>query len=319
MNRYYILLISIITLALSACSDFVSPQRFKNDYYTLNAILYADSTISFSHPVWIGKVAKIEDINSAQLFVDNASVRIKETATNGDTMSFTLMPVTFPAPDMPSDVTFYIDPLSHVIHQEYTYTITVDIPTDSGVKHLWAETTVPKRADLVPNFGAEPVVGEGYTTDPDDTTMVIPFDEIDANYPVAMRVAGSQTVNCLVEVYCREDFDPTLEFTTPMFGQTEAGADMEDQYESAGESVRRINVLNRFYSREIDGNWYISLTDYRQCFVFYGRYRVTAIVMDDNYFKSKYMPESYFHGGVHNGFGCFGSASGGVMYTRIVK
>jgi hypothetical protein len=335
MNKIFIIVTLLIALGLTACSDFVSPERFDKSYYTINAILKADSTISVSNPVWIGKTVSIEQLNSAQLFVDNATVTITETAPDSTTMSFILIPVTIPFSDkvavpftgtQPSrsypkanqSVTFYIDPLNHPIQPQYTYKITVDIPGYD--KQLWAETTVPKVAELMPNFGYTPLPGFGYTTDPNDSTIAIPFEQVDVNYPVTIKVEGAQTVNYLVELYCLESFSLDLEYTTVIFGQEHATQDMEANYnQPTGETVRRINILGRFISSLHEGNWYVSLTDYRQAFVFYGRYRVTATVMDDNYFKSKYMPEGYYHGGVHNGLGCFGSASGGVMYTKIVK
>jgi hypothetical protein len=118
-----------------------------------------------------------------------------------------------------------------------------------------------------------------------------------------------------------EPFSTDLEFTSPFLGVDHPDASMENQYNQAsGETVRRINILGKFVSSQHDdGDWYVGINHYRQAFVFYGRYQVTATVMDDNYYKTKYMPEGYYHGGVHNGLGCFGSSSGGVMYTKIVK
>jgi hypothetical protein len=46
---------------------------------------------------------------------------------------------------------------------------------------------------------------------------------------------------------------------------------------------------------------------------------VTAYVIDDNYYYYKFMTDGYLHGGVVNALGCFGSKSGGTMFTKIVK
>jgi hypothetical protein len=64
---------------------------------------------------------------------------------------------------------------------------------------------------------------------------------------------------------------------------------------------------------------YIVLRDYRQAFVFFGNYKVSAYITDDNYYRYKYMPEGYLYGGVQNALGYFGSASGSVFYTKVVK
>lgn len=317
-NLGFILLIAF-TLILSACSDFVSPERFTKQHYTLNGILKAGETISFANPVWIGKSAALSEINSSELFVNDAVVRILMTSVSGDTMSFYLTPFVFQIPDSDRQVTFYIDPEQHIIQPEYTYRIEVTIPDYD--KLIFAETTVPKTAELIPNFNFTPPAGQGFTLNPSDSTTFIRYTEVDLYYPVTLRVDGYQSVNFMVELFCREEFSTALEFTTVFMGQENPPAELESNYyQISGESIRRINIMSRFISKQYtDGNWYVSLTDYRQAFVFYGRYQVTAYIMDDNFFKYKYMPEGYYYGGVHNALGCFGSATGGVMYTRIAK
>jgi hypothetical protein len=314
-----LLLILLTALLLAGCSDFVSPERYTTPQYTLNGILKAGETIGFENPVWIGKSASLDELNSTELFVHDATVRILQTAPNGDTLSFYLTPVSFPIPDSDRQVTFYIDPEMHVIQPEHNYRIEVTVPGYD--KLISAETSVPKVAELVPNFNFTPPAGQGYTTDPSDTLTSIPYTLVDLHYPVTVRVDGDQVVNYMVELFCLEEFSTDLEFTTVFFGQEHPPAEMESNYyQASGETIRRINIMSRFVSRQhTDGNWYVSLSDYRQAYIFYGRYKVTAYVMDDNYYKYKFMPEGYYHGGVQNGLGCFGSVSGGVMYAKIVK
>jgi hypothetical protein len=66
------------------------------------------------------------------------------------------------------------------------------------------------------------------------------------------------------------------------------------------------------------GNFLV-VKDYKQAYVFFGRYRISLYIVDDNYYRYSFMPEGYFHGGVHGGLGYFGSAGGGRMYAKIVK
>lgn len=317
--QIYIFVIMLFSILLSGCTDFVSPERFTKEHYSLNGILKAGKTISFEDPVWIGKSTSLSNLNSAELFVNNAVVKIIQTSTAKDTMSFYLSPVQVPIPDTDRLVTFYIDPMGHVIQPEFTYRIEVTIPGYN--KLISAETTVPKAAQLVPNFNYTPPAGQGYTTDPNDSTTTIRYPEVDMHYPVTLRVDGNQSVNFMVELFCREEFSTDLEFTTAFMGQEHPTEDLEpNYYQVSGESIRRINIMSKFVSKQhTDSNWYVSMTDYRQAFVFYGRYQVTAYIMDDNYFTYKYMPEGYYYGGVNNALGCFGSASGGVLYTKIVK
>jgi hypothetical protein len=317
-NLFLLFLLMIVLMALTACSDFVSPERFTRSHYTLNAILKAGSAISIDNPLWVGKSSSLDSLNSAALFVDNAVVHIVQTSPTGDTLSFYLEPVTFPVPESDRIVTFYVDPGMHVIQPLYTYSVEVTIPGYDEV--ISAETTVPEATELVPNFNYDPPAGEGYTLDPDDSTTVIHYPEVDLYYPVTVKVDGYREVNYLVELYCREEFSTDLEFTTVFLGMEHPTEDMESNYyQASGETIRRINIMQRFVSKQhTDGNWYVSLTDYRQAFVFYGRYKVTAYLMDDNYYQYKYMQEGYFHGGVNHALGCFGSVSGGVMYAKIV-
>lgn len=318
-NPAFYLILVVILVLLSACSDFVSPERFTAQHYTLNAVLKAGKTISLEDPVWVGKSTALSDINSAELFVDNASVKIIQTSPSGDTLSFMLVPVSFPIAETNRIITFYLDPFMHEIQAEHTYRIEVTIPGYD--KLIYAETTVPKAAQLVPNFNYEPPAGQGFTLNPADSTTFIRYTEVDQFYPVAVQVDGYQSVNFMVELFCLEEFSTNLEFTTVVFGQQNPPPELESvYYRVSGESIRRINIMSRFVSKQhTDGNWYVTLTDYRQAFVFYGRYKVTAYIMDENYFKYKFMPEGYYYGGVHNALGCFGSANGGVMYTKIVK
>jgi hypothetical protein len=319
MRPVCFILLILLALLLASCSDFVSPERFTATHYTLNCLLKSGETIGFENPVWIGRSSSLDSLNSADLFVEDATARIIQTDTNGDTLSFYLTAVIFPIPESDRTAAFYIDPEMHVIQPGYKYRIEVTIP--GYEKLIYAETTVPETAELVPNFNFTPPPGQGYTTDPDDSTTAIPYNEVDVHYPVTVRVDGYKSVNYLVELYCLEEFSTDLEFTTALFGQEHPPADMESNYyQASGETIRRIDIMSRFISvLNPDGNWYVSLSDYRQGFIFYGRYQVTAYVTDDNYYSYKYMPEGYFHGGVTNALGCFGSVSGGVMYTKIIK
>jgi len=317
-NLIFSILFLLISIFLTGCSDFVSSDRFTQSHYTLNAILKAGETIGLENPVWVGKSSSLSNLNSAELFVTDATVTITQISPANDTLSFTLVPVIFPMPDSDRTIVFYADPVAHIIQPDFTYRVEVTIPGYN--KTIRAETKVPKTAVVFPNFNYNPPAGEGYSFNPADSTF-IHYPEVDLHYPVTVRVDGAQSVNYMVELYCLEEFSTDLEFTTVFLGQEHPTEELRSNYyQASGETIRRINIMSRFYSKQhTDGNWYVSLTDYRQAFVFYGRYRVTAYVMDDNYYKYTYMPEGYFYGGVQNGLGCFGSVSGGVMYTKIVK
>jgi len=313
--KAYIFLLLVITLILSACGEYVSSPRFTQTFYTVNATLKSGNTIWMDNPVWIGKSLSISQLSTMDLFVPDAHVRILQTAPNGDTLSFPLMPWSQTDPESHMSITFYVDPAGHIIQPGHTYRIDIDILDYE--KHIYAETTVPPAVQVIPNFNYSPPEGQGFTTDPNDNTTSMPYSQVDVHYPVTIGVNGPQSVYYSVDIYCREPFSTQLEFTNPMFGQTYAPEELEDEYNEAQDgSVRRISIMSKFIPRQhTDGNWYVSLTDYKTAIVFYGRYRFTAQVFDENLYKYKYMIEGYFHGGVHNALGCFGSSSGGLLYT----
>jgi hypothetical protein len=326
-----ILFITIILLSifLTSCTDFVSGERFTQAHYTLNALLKSGTTITQENPVIICKMVNLSQLNEPDMYISEATVIIREFQKNPAspesapvydilTKQFALQQGLHQLDSLRIIPCFY-DPAGNLIQPDYKYHIEINIPGYDKV--ISADTIVPKAAQLVPNFNYTPPAGQGFTTDPADTVSSIPYPLVDQHYPVTIKVDGYQSINYMVELYCREEFSTDLEFTTVFMGQEHPTQDVESNYyQASGETIRRINIMANFVSRQhTDGNWYVSLTDYRQAFVFYGRYQITAYVLDDNYFKYKYMPEGYYYGGVKNAFGCFGSAGGGTMYTKIIR
>jgi hypothetical protein len=310
MVRYIKYLLPIVLLLVASCSKFTAPERFEGDVYSLAGLLIAGESISLQHPVYITRSAAIETFNPNSIFVDNATVVIKDITPG---IAQTQFPLSYA-------MGMYIDPAANIIQAEHTYKIEIEIPGTPPVI-ISAQTTVPKQGILVPDYLNNNIPGEGYgfTEEPMNTMK---FSDVDRKYPLAINTGdASGTFNFMAEMYCLEDFSTSLEFTTPVFGFTNPDAAMEDSYNAPGESVRRIKFMGSYLSQAQDGvaGNHLVVKDYRQAFVFYGRYRVTLYLADDNYYRYTYMPEGYFHGGVNGGLGYFGSASGGVMYTKIVK
>lgn len=317
--RKILLLIIPLLLVLTACSDFTSPKRFTESQYTLSAVLTAGTYISLENPVIIGKSVNLADLNSPDMFISNAQVNITELYQGAEVTTFGLFPYHIVLPNTADTVTLYIDTMQHIIQPGHTYHVEVTIP--GYAKTIMADTVVPEAVELEPDFNHLNNPAQGYTTVYSDSLPVMPYDRINLDYPLALRVDGEQTVNTLFELYCLEEFSTDLEFTTSFLGQEHPPSSLESNYyASSGETIRRINFMARMVSKMADsGKYYILLQDYRQGFVFFGRYRVTASVIDDNYYYYKFMTDGYLHGGVVNGIGCFGSRAGGTLYTRIVK
>lgn len=308
----YIATVFLALLLLSGCEDFTSGPRFEGDVYTIAGLLVADKAISAEHPVYLTRSADIASFDPMDIFVMEADIQIIELDTG---KSWSLSPIL----DTQEYKVKWIDPAANIIQPEHSYRIQVQVPGYDQV--ISAETTVPARAILNPDYYQHNVEGEGYSLNADPMGEVV-FDVADIRYPLALNTLDrAETFNLLIDLYCLEPFSTDLEFTTPIFGLTHPRANMEDVYNRSGTGFRRITSIGRFASGiqpEYEDN-YILLKDYRQAFIFYGRYRVSTYIVDENYYRYKYMPEGYLYGGVQNALGYFGSACGGVMYVRVVK
>ncbi|MBM4403475.1 MAG: DUF4249 family protein [Candidatus Cloacimonetes bacterium] len=307
----YLLLLPLILIILAGCRDFTSPDRFEGETYTVTGLLIAGQPIGLERPIYVTRSTSIQDFQLLELFVSDAEVKIIDLDTGTE---FQLIPA------LHDFKIKYIDPDENLIQPEHTYRLEVTIPGHQ--KLIGGETTVPKQVTLTPDFYGWNVTGQGYTIQNQEPYPEITYDTVESRYPLALET-GSYigALNLYAEMYCLEEFSTALEFTTPVFGQTNPDTTMVNAYYSAREGIRRIQFFGKYTSiphQQPAGN-FMMIKDYRMGFIFFGRYRVSLFSCDDNYFRYKYSPEGYFHGGIRNALGYFGSASGGSMYTRIVK
>ncbi len=312
MKKLILLLPILLVLLLASC-DNTSGPRFEGDVYTIAGLLFSGKTVDLENPVYVTRSSTIEEFNALEIFVADATVTVKDLTAQTE---FSLQPT------LDEFKVKYTDPANTIIMADHTYRIEVQVPGYD--KLIWAETTVPPIAVPVSDlYGTHPA-GTGYSLDP-ETENRIPFTEIDSQYPIVLRtseVTGeSKAYNFFSEVYCLEEFSTALEFTVAVFGITNPDPSLEEAYNNGSIGFRRINMLGRFTSDpqpDLEGN-YLLMSDYSFSFALFGKYRVKAYIIDDNYYRYSYMSSGYLHGGVVNGTGYFGSASGGVMYTRISK
>jgi len=313
MVRIHLILLALLaTLILLSCDSYTSGPRFEGDVYTVAALLKSGKAIDMADPVYITKSALIEDFDPFDIFVTDAQVEIFDLDAG---TSWQLVPEV----DTQQMKLKWIDPAANIIQPEHSYRISVIIP---GYEHeITAETTVPPAVELVPDYYGLAIPDQGYSLDPAEPGYDV-FEGVDLRYPLALNTfQNSGNFNYMAEMYCLEPFSTDLEYTTTIFGMTHATEDMETAYYSSGEGLRRIQFLGRFSSEiqpEYEDN-YILLKDYRIGFIFYGRYRVSVYITDDNFYKYQFMSDGYLHGGVKNALGYFGSAGGGVMYIEVGK
>jgi hypothetical protein len=306
-----LLIIPLLALLLLVAScDITSPPRFEGDVYALAGLLIANASIDLEYPIYLTRSASVNSFDPLDLFVGDATITVQDMA-KGEL--FTLQPA------LHEFMVKYIDPAENIILAGHTYRVEVTIPGYD--KTIWAETTVPQPVTLVPDLNGNHPSGTGYSTDP-DTENTTQFSVIDPDYPIVLGTGDNAgAFNFWAEVYCREPFSTDLEFTNPILGITNPDESLEPIYNSTGQSPRRVLFTGVFQAQQqpgAQGN-YLSLTDFSTAIAFYGRYRFTAYVVDDNYYRYTYTPEGYLYGGVHNGLGYLGSASGGRLYTRVVK
>jgi hypothetical protein len=311
-NKLFLSLIVLLILFVLSSCDSTSAPRFEGEVYSLAGLLRPGFAISADCPVYISKSNSIAGWDPFDLFVTDAEVDIFELDSG---INFSLQAQI----DMQTGQVKWVDPAEHIIQAGSRYRIEVRIP--GYEKLISAETQVPPLASLVRDYYGHNVPGEGYGPYPDNIPQLV-YELSDIRYPLALDLGENGGVyNLMAELFCMEEFSTELEYTTPILGTTNPTEDMESAYNSAGEGLRRIQFLGRFTAQEQperEGN-YILLRDYRQGFIFYGRYSVSMMITDDNYYRYSYMPEGYLHGGVQNALGYFGSASGDTMYSRIVK
>lgn len=303
-------LLGLAALALLAVScENTSGPRFEGDVYTLAGLLVAGSAVSLENPIYVTRSTSIDSFDPLQIFVFDASVILRDLDTGQD---FALEPA------LHEFKIKYIDPAEHLIQPLHRYRIEVQVPGYDSL--ITAETTVPQSVSLLPDPWDNQPANTGYTFAPDSLTTT-PYSQIDALYPLVIgtgETAGN--FNFFGEIYCLEEFSTDLEFTTQVFGIEHPDESLRDIYNADG-AFRRVNFLFPARSGPLEGlqGNYLLLTDYAYAFALYGRYRVKAWVVDDNYYRYVYMEEGYLHGGVQNALGYFGSASGGTLYIKIGK
>ena len=310
-----------VLLGLTACDKSISGPRFIGDTYSLAGLLVAGSPIDLEHPIYITKSTTLEDFDFAELFVFDASITIYEIDGADTTAVLNLSSIVDPGFNdyLQIPKVKYVDPSGHLIQPGGHYKIEATIP--GYPKTIWAETTVPGQVSLETDFLNQGIAGEGYSLDPASADSIA-YEGLDSRYPLAINT-GSYTgkLNMFIEIFCMEEFSTDLEWTIPIFGITNADSSLAWIYNSSGDSMRRISIVAKYiaqYFPQSNGN-FAMLRDFAQGIAFYGKYRFTIYSIDDNYYSYRYKTDGYLNGGIHNALGYFGSASGGKLYTRVVK
>lgn len=295
-----IIIIAMSLLLLTSCSDMVSDKRFNKDIYILSGVIYAGETINNNNAITIGKAIDAENGNIQDLIVTNAIVNITDITTNQ------VYPLTF-FPNSNFTKFGYCDLSSSLIVQQgHTYTITAQI----GDQTISAQTTVPDSISIIDNPGYSFINQRPYNT------MV--YDNIGSDYSLKIQTYSPDNINLLNEFYCMDEWNE-VEYTLEFPGANSSPQD-EEEYENPMTGDPRLYRGYYAYKPQLDnGKYVINLGFSQLSYTFYGNYEVRMYSIDHNYYSYLYKPEGYKYGGVHNGYGYFGSANGKKVWTKIIK
>ncbi len=308
MKKLFIYVVVVIALvSIFACSDNVSGVRNKKDTYIITGLLYEGRTIN-DNGIQVFKTIDVSsnvlDINDMAITDANITVILRDETDNIDIALSPVQGASY----------VYIDPSEHIIQPNHTYKIIAIIDE----QEVTATTTVPQHMEILPNTTAflrhDAELAGKYA---DWKFPQVKEDTYDANHPWQLHTMRKK-VNLFVNFYCLIDRElwEKVEYAN-YFGPGD-GPEEEDEYEDyAYDSWPR--RIKSFYGYETNDEDLIIESGYQSGFVFYGKYRVKLYSIDDNYYKYLYKQEGYKHGGVVNGWGYFGSVSGGIMYTEVVK
>jgi hypothetical protein len=303
-----ILIITLIAITLAACADTTSSRRYEEaPYYVINGKLTAGEPLTLSAPVFVGKTVSTDGSNLNDMVIADAEVFIRDVTDNPNGPIDSL---TFDIAIGSDDVTMgYFDPDSTLIPQcGHTYRIVAIIP---GVEDsVWAETTVPKLMTVLPD--------PAFTTDPNGEYPSIPWETSDSQHPLRAQLTTGDQFNLFVQFYCLEESYEDVEWTIT-FGSSDKPADQDEYEDPASHEPRKIEFFYRSEPEAQDDGYFIRESRFKTFVWFYGRYRIKYYSIDDNYYNYLYNSEGFKHGGVHNGLGYFGSASGNTLYTRFTR
>ena len=308
MIKYTVMIIPLILL-ITNCSDFPAPERYDNDYFMVNGLLKEGEPITPENPILITKTIDVESGNINEIFPDSiiSQVRVTEKET-GDFID--LQPFTVDSLGMEINLFYYDTSFEFIIESEKTYRLSISL--DSG-DSIWAETTVPKHIELKSN--------SAFSDSLTDTLPELDYDNANTDHPLRIECSTDETIQLYFKFYCLEEYY-NAEYITD-YGDEDTPEDEYDYEDPVDGSPRKITWYSYYKPALENSTYFITDSGYKSNLLFYGRYSITTLSIDDNYFKYLYKPEGFNHGGIESNNdrakGYFGSASGNTIYTKVVE
>jgi hypothetical protein len=299
-NPWNLLMLSIVLI--SACGDNTASLRYKEMGNFLSGILEEGEYIDSSRAIKIGKTQSLEYLDWELLSCQEAEVRLEEYWQNTKTDSILLQ--------WNGEARGYVDQHQQLkITAGRLYRIKVILPDGN---EMTAETTVPRHIEVPGDSltATEPAFGD-YPSDGE--WLELALENANQQHPLQVAVNDDAEFNLYLEFYCLEEYQ-NAEYTYPP-GDNDFPVD-ENEYMGDSRQYPRRNISYYMYQPE---NGIVNINSYQSSILFYGRTQIGVYSIDSNYLQYLYKSDGYTAGGVVGGIGIFGSSTGKMLYSRVIK
>jgi hypothetical protein len=313
----HILLTILIAVILVGCADSTAPERYSKDqYHFITGTLMAGEPVDLNNPILIGKTLQPDNLDFLNMIETDAQAVIIDLSDS------TVYPL---IPDFDDELGFgYVNEnlipeagKSYKIFVGITDSILVNgVLTEQVVDSLWATTTIPNPLSIRED--------EAFTADTLETGWTnLKWETANQEHPIHLifdESADGENVPIKLELYCLEHFTNAY-YTDDTFYDEEKPEEEEDYEDPQSGYPRKSGFFVEVQPElEDDSNEVVvSLRSYKDNLIFFGRYQIKVNTIDENYYSYLYKPEGYTKGGVHGGFGYFGSGGGEIVYTKVIK
>ncbi|MCD4818786.1 MAG: DUF4249 domain-containing protein [Candidatus Cloacimonetes bacterium] len=303
-----ILILGLVLLLIS-CDDLTSGKRFTEQYYTLTGLLIEGETVSTENYIFLGRTIEAEGGNLSDIYIDDAQVKLINQTLN-DTIFLTF----FYEVSIETFKFGYYDAAEQmIINAGHSYRIEAEIPEQDGSNgFVWSETTIPSEIILNPDND------ESFTDNPELIFPTLSYETANTEHPLTIQASSIDVISLLFQFYCLEDYKDAI-FVHDFHGSEEHPETPEDYEHPQTGMPRKIKWFFKYQPEFVNNAYYIYDRGYRSNLVFYGRYEIKVLSIDENYYQYLYKVDGYKYGGIQNGYGYFGSASGGKLYTKVVN
>jgi hypothetical protein len=275
------LALGLTLTALAGCAgDTTAPPTRRE--ISVFGYLYVGEAITEENALRISEVRPIDDYyDPAEAAISGAVVTLQKHGGAPDTL-----PMVRPG--------YYANP-EVVIDSQTSYDLRVLIPGRAPI----SATTATPTAFVTHR---EPRVLPG--------SMRI--GDIPDSFTIALSCENPEQM-LLLDVYCQENWQDARYIDPP--GSHDHPDDYDEYGKNNGEPRHNFGYF-RFKNLEKEGDDRL-VNFYDAMMVFYGRYTVTLLAMDDNYYRYLYLDHPEENGGIVGGIGVFGSACRTQYQVRV--